>query len=239
MNKKWTALGLSAFVALSSCAPTATAKSKDKADRQFESIAHLLEKADEEREKGNKEEAGKLYGASIAAYQEFHRNFPDAWAELTQFRMAYCRNQLMNILAEKQTEVDEVPPKEEPIAPPTELPPEIAKPVAAGIELCRTGRYDEAEKLMQELIKTEPNCSHAYLILATASVGKGDLTAAEELTKRAIALDPKNREAHYNLCQLLIRSKEPDFDAARSHYQKAIALGAEPDMDLKAVLGLE
>ncbi|MBT3193639.1 MAG: hypothetical protein HN341_13905 [Verrucomicrobia bacterium] len=240
MKAKWIAWSLSTVIALLSCTLTATAKSRDKADRQFESISRLLEKADEAREKGDDTEAGRLYGASIAAYKEFHRKFPDAWIELTQFRMAYCRNQLMGLLAAKRAEEIGATAAETPVAPPPPpLPPEIAKPVAEGIELCRTGRYDEAEEQMQALVETATNCSPAYLVLATACVGKGDLAAAETFTRQAIELNPKSKEAHYNLCQLLIRSEDPDFDAARSHYQQAIRLGAEPDADLKAVLGLD
>jgi hypothetical protein len=37
---------------------------------------------------------------------------------------------------------------------------------------------------------------------------------------------------------LLIRADNPDFNAARAHYKKAIELGAAPDSDLKLVLGL-
>jgi Flp pilus assembly protein TadD len=125
------------------------------------------------------------------------------------------------------------------VAPSPPLAPEIAKRVSKGIELCRAAQYDEAETEMHALIETHPKCSSAYLVLGTASIGKGNLEAATTLIKRAIALDPKNKEAHYNLCQLLIRADEPSFDAARDHYREAIRLGAMPDADLAAVLGLE
>jgi tetratricopeptide (TPR) repeat protein len=238
MKAKWTTLWLGILVTLYTGALPMNAASESKADRQFASISNLLEKADREREKGNGEEAGKLYGATIAAYQEFHRNFPDAWVELTQFRTAYCRNQLMKLLAAQRASTIKAEPKEV-VAPPPPLPPELAKPVSESIAFCRVGRYDDAEKAMQALIEEYPNCSAAYLVWGTACVGKGNLDMATTLIKRAIALEPKSKAAHYDLCQLLIRADEPDFDAARMHYQQAIRLGAEPDGDLKAVLGLE
>ncbi len=236
MSKKWTCLGLSIAIVLSTGAMTVEAKSNDKADRQFESISRILEKADQMREKGDTEEAGKLYGATIAAYQEFHRNFPDEWVELIQFRVAYCRNQLMNLLAAKRAaeiKEDAADAKQE-----NPLDEKLAAALSESIALCRNGRYDEAEAAMQSLIETNPNCSPAYLILGTACVGKGNLGMATTLLQRAVALDTSNHEAHYNLAQLLIRAKEPNFDDARAHYRQAVLHGAEPDSDLEAVLGL-
>ncbi len=239
MKHKWIMIGLTASLAFCSITTTIAAESQAKADRQFESISRILEKADQLREEGNTKDAGALYGAAIAAYQEFHRNFPDAWVELTQFRTAYSRNQLMNLLAAQRSAALKSSSKatEEPPSPP--LAPELAEAISKGIELCRIGRYDEAEKAMQALIETHPNCSPAYLILGTACLGRGDLEMATTLVKRTIALDPKNKEAHYNLCQLLIRAETADFDSARDHYREAIRLGAEPDSDLTAVLGLD
>jgi tetratricopeptide (TPR) repeat protein len=238
MKHKWIMLGLSALLIVGATVTPAISKSQDKADRQFESISRLLEKADQLREAGNGKDAGALYGAAIAAYEEFQRTFPDAWVEMTQFRTAYCRNQLMNILAAERAPAlkSQAPP---PVAPPPSLPPEIAKRLSIGIELCRAERYDEAEKEMHALIETHPECSSAYLVLGTACIGKGNLAAATTLIKRAILLDPKNKEAHYTLCQLLIRAVEPNFDSARNHYREAIRLGGLPDANLAAVLGLD
>lgn len=217
---------------------TAAAKSNGKASRQFNSIANLLENADQQRESGNAEEARQLYGATIAAYQDFHSNFPDSWIELTQFRIAYCRNQLMNLLAdERAAEVQTQVQLRAKHATPLE--PELLTAITNSIELCRLGRYDEVETAMLSLIEDHPQCSPAYLILGTACVGKGDFEAAKTLLTRAIAIAPTNRDAHYNLCQLLIRGDPPDFDRAREHYQKAIQYGSDPDEDLAAVLGFE
>ncbi len=237
MNTRWTSLGLSAAILLSAWSAATEAEAKGKADRQFESISRILEKADQKREKGDAEEAGRLYGATIAAYQEFHRNYPDEWVELIQFRIAYCRNQLMSLLAEKRAAAAKATAAKKQEEDP--LPEELAKSIAKSIDHCRNGRYDEAESAMNKLIETRPNCSPAYLILGTACVGKGKLDMAVTLLQRAIALDVTNHEAHYNLAQLLIRAGKPDFDAARAHYRQALLHGADHDRDLEAVLGLE
>jgi len=224
-------------IGVSVLAASAPAASQDKIDRQFESISRILEKADKKREAGDTESAGQLYGATIAAYQEFHRNFPDAWVELIQFRIAYCRNQLMSLLAAKRAAAagTEAPAEDKP----EPMAPELVKAIAEGIEHCRNGRYKEAEAAVQAVIETTPNCGPAYLILGTACAGNGDIEMATTLLQRAVALAPDSLEAHYNLAQLLIRAEEPDFDAARAHYRRAVFGGAEPDRDLEAVLGLE
>lgn len=237
MNIKWTSLGLSAVIALSVWPMTADAKPESKADRQFESISRILEKADKKREDGDTEEAGQLYGATIAAYQQFHRSFPDQWVELIQFRVAYCRNQLMSLLAEKRAAAAKATAAEKRKENP--LPEALARSIAESIDHCRNGRYNEAETAMQKLIEIRPNCSPAYLVMGTACVGKGNLDMARTLLQRAVALDPTNHQAHYNLAQLLIRAEKPDFDAARAHYRQSVLLGAERDRDLEAVLGVE
>lgn len=225
---------------------TMTLRADPKTDRQFESIANLLGKADRERETGNINAARKLYGATMTAYEDFHRKHPDEWVELIQFRIVYCRNQLMNLLtAQHKAELEKQPdtpsgPNEKAKPQPQPTPQnDITKAIAKGINLCRMERYADAEDAMQSLIKEHPKNSNAYLVLGTACMGKGDFDTATTLIQRAITLKPENRQAHYNLCQLLIRADTPDFEAARQHYRQALKLGAAPDTDLEAVLGLE
>jgi tetratricopeptide (TPR) repeat protein len=238
MKKNYIRLSLIVALMVAGWSDTTVAKSDHKANRQFESISNLLEKADYQRESGNEDEARKLYGATISAYQEFHRTFPDSWIELVQFRIAYCRNQLMNLLADQRAaEIQTRRQLQSEQSPP--LDPDILTAITNSIEQCRLGHYAEAETAMQALIEQHPQCSPAYLVLGTACVGKGEMEVAATLLTRAVAIDPTNRDAHYNLCQLLIRADPPDFDGARSHYKKAIQYGGAPDADLAAVLGFE
>ncbi len=211
----------------------------DTAELQFESVSRLLEKADKQREEGNSEEAGRLYGATIAAYNEFRSNYPDLWIELIQFRIAYCRNQLMNLLAAKHTAEKSEPMDTPPDSAKEMLSPDAAALLAKSIELCRKGDFAQAASNASSVVKTHTNCTEAILILATSSVGIGKIDEAISHLKRAIEIDPSNKESHYNLSQLLIRQNEPDFETARLHYNEAIKLGAKRDADLEIVLGLE
>jgi len=216
---------------------SAAEKMSRKAERQFGAISTLLEKADQHLESGESEEATKLYGATIAAYQEFSSKYPEANQEMVKFRVAYCRNQLISLLATKRAVEKQKESKADDDKKAKESP-DLTKVIVANIELCRKGHYDEVESAMRGLIKKNPDCSEAYLLLGTACIGNGDLDHAMKLLKKAIKVDPSNRDAHYNLCQLLIRLDEPDFEEAATHYRIAVELGADPDVDLETVLNL-
>jgi len=204
---------------------------------QFDSISNLLEKADKLREKGKLDEAQQLYGATIAAYQDFNEKFPHANTEIVKFRIAYCRNQLMSLLAAKQKEASKAE-KQKSIANGTYLPPKEAKAIAENIELCRSGEYKGVHRNMRKFIKKHPKCSQAYLLKGTAEIAEGQDNDAIKSLKKALELDPANRDAHYNIAQLLIRAEVPDFDSAAIHYKRAVQLGADEDADLKSVLDL-
>jgi tetratricopeptide (TPR) repeat protein len=213
--------------------PSATERVK----RQFDSISILLEKADKKRESGDLDDAQQLYGATIAAYQDFNRKFPGANGEIVKFRIAYCRNQLINLLAVgRAADIRKEMQEREKAAP--KLTPEEAQVIGDNIELCRTGDYKKVFSNIRKFIKKHPDCSQAYLLLGTAAIGNGKVKDAVAFLNKAVEIDPENRDAHYNLCQLLIRAERPDFDAARIHYNKAVMLGASPDADLKSVLDL-
>lgn len=202
----------------------------DGPDRQFEAISRLIEKADQALEAENAQEATQLYGATIAAYRDFADRFPDYRTELVQFRVSYCRNQLMGLLATKQRDT-------EPPAP--NLPDEIARNLDEGISFCREGRFADAETRMRELIATHPSCAPAYLVLSTAVLGSGGKEEAKRMLERVIELDTAgSAPAHYNLAQLIVHDAAPDFDKARMHYRQAIELGAIADTDLESVLDL-
>jgi tetratricopeptide (TPR) repeat protein len=239
MKLKWIQLLLCAAFVLPVGDSLAKKKSTtmNRIKAQFDSISVLLEKADRKREKGDLEEAQQLYGATIAAYQDFNEKFPHANTEIVKFRIAYCRNQLISLLADKRKSSDK---KGKPGAGSgaIELPPKEAKIIAENIELCRKGEYKKVYSNMHKFIKKHPKCSQAYLLKGTAEIAEGKDSAAIKSLKKALELDPANRDAHYNISQLLIRAEQPDFKSAAIHYKRAVQLGADEDADLKSVLDL-
>ena len=204
---------------------------------RFDSISVLLEKADRKRERGETEKARQLYGATIAAYQDFNEKFPHANSQIVKFRIAYCRNQIISLLADKQKKLDKTK-KPETGAGIVRLPPEESRVISENIELCRRGKYKKVYINMHKFIKKHPKCSQAYLLKGTAETAYGKYGSSIKSLKKALELDPANRDAHYNISQLLIRAEQPDFDSASIHYKRAVQLGADEDADLKSVLDL-
>lgn len=214
----------------------AAEKMSHKAEREFGAISALLEKADQKLGAGDSDEAANLYGATITAYQDFSSKYPDADQEMVKFRVAYCHNQLIS-LASKRAVEHQKESKAEKVKKAIELP-DLSEVISDNIDLCVKGKYDEVESAMRQVIKQNPDCSEAYLLLSTVCIGKDKLNDAMKLLKKAIKLDPSNRDAHYNICQLLIRLDNPDFEKAATHYKIAIELGEDPDSDLETVLNL-
>lgn len=203
---------------------------KDSPERQFSAISRLIEKADLTLEDGKVQDAAQLYGATIAAYRDFSERFPDYQAELVQFRVSYCRQQLLDLLAQKKAKE-----REQEAVP---LPVDVVKAIRQGSDLCRDGRFAEAQAAMMTLSAEATNTPPVALILATAKLGMGDLDGARQQLERAIALDAENGIAHYNLVQLMLRDPAPDYDASREHYRQARRLGIPADRDLETVLDL-
>lgn len=215
-----------------SCAATSLQAEPEQPDRQFEAISRLIEKADQALEAGNTPEATQLYGATIAAYRDFLTRFPEHQSNLIQFRMSYCRNQLMGLLAAKSE------PKTEAEAA-AAIPDDIAHPIGQAIGLCRASQFSEAENLLRPLLETHPDYAPAYLVLATAALGRGAMEESKQMLEHAISLDDAgSAAARYNMAQLLIREASPDIEQAKVYYQRAREQGAVADPDLEAVLDL-
>ncbi len=203
---------------------------QDSVERQFSAISRLIEKADLTLENGKTQEAAQLYGATMAAYRDFSERFPDYQAELVQFRVSYCRQQLMDLLAQKKARE-----RVEAAAP---LPSDISAAIRHGLDLCRGGRFAEAHSAMMSLPEGAAETTPIALLLATAKLGMGDLDGARQQLRRVLELDADNGIAHYNLTQLMLRDPAPDYDAAREHYRQARRLGIPADSDLESVLDL-
>ena len=60
--------------------------------------------------------------------------------------------------------------------------------------------------------------------------------AAESELQKALDLDPRYSEAHFNLAVMYLDRRPPSVEMARRHYEAARSLGAEPDKDLEAQL---
>ncbi len=217
-----------------------------RAQDQFDATFRLLEQADAARGEGRTDDARRLYGAAIAAYQELAAKHPDTQTELVLFRIGYCRNQIMGLLAAPATAavtgatnaVDTpAPAPRDPPGKAAVLP--VAPSVAEGIALCRTGQFERARTILSRHLTDAPDDPVGLLAMGTACLGLGDNIQAIAMLKRAVEMAPAMGEAHYNLAQLLVRATAPDIEAARHHYRESIRLGGMRDDDLEAVLAID
>jgi predicted Zn-dependent protease len=142
----------------------------------------------------------------------------------------------MRLLKDKQ--VAPGAPNTNNIAQPTPPPstPQIPDALKKATVHCRMGQFSQALQVTTTFLKKHPDNPHAFLLMATAKMGLGQKDDAMKLLKRALDLDSSLADAHYNMAQLLLRNLEPDFDAARQHYQKSVKLGGAKDPDMEIVL---
>jgi Flp pilus assembly protein TadD len=94
---------------------------------------------------------------------------------------------------------------------------------------CRQGRFDDAINLLKRVIPLEPQNAVAYNYLAIALGKRGDIAQAEESFRESLAINPNYANAHFNLAVMYANAQSPSLVLAKSHYEKAKALGAEPD----------
>jgi tetratricopeptide (TPR) repeat protein len=95
------------------------------------------------------------------------------------------------------------------------------------------GKVSEAESILKEIVRTQPDRTDALYLLAEISYGSGNYDAALRYLSNAIQYDPGNAEAYGNLGFIL--QGKGRFDDAVKCYQKAIEL--DPNL-LQAYMNL-
>ena len=98
---------------------------------------------------------------------------------------------------------------------------------------CRQGRFDDSIAILNRVITADPKNAAAHNYLAIALGKKGDTAKAEESFRESLAIDPNYANAHFNLAVMYANAEPPSLQLAKKHYEKAKALGAEPDSVLE------
>ena len=116
-------------------------------------------------------------------------------------------------------------------------PDDVDVLLALGYTLVREHRTDLALSMLARAADLRPADAsiHRAYGIACSSLGWPD--AAEAQLRRALALDPKDRETAFNLAVLLTSKKPPALDEAREFYRQAKTLGLPPDPGLDQLLG--
>ncbi|MEW6729995.1 MAG: tetratricopeptide repeat protein [Acidobacteriota bacterium] len=79
----------------------------------------------------------------------------------------------------------------------------------AGVALLKRD-YSRAEKMLEELLRAEPNRVEAYIGLARVYLGENRNTLAAQAAQRALDLDKYNVDAMATLCYVRVAEKRPD-----------------------------
>jgi arylsulfatase A-like enzyme/Flp pilus assembly protein TadD len=92
---------------------------------------------------------------------------------------------------------------------------------ARGLSAMRGGRHDEAQTAFRKMLELDPSSATAYANLAADDLRAHDLPAAIDALQHAVALDPRNFDALYNLGMALDASGRRD--AARPYLERFVA----------------
>jgi tetratricopeptide (TPR) repeat protein len=101
-----------------------------------------------------------------------------------------------------------------------------------GIVYYQQSKFDDALSELTKALAINPKSATAHNYLGITASQKGWQEAAEKEMLEAIADNPNYADAHFNLAVVYSTAQPPAKELARNHYQKAIALGAQPDPTL-------
>jgi tetratricopeptide (TPR) repeat protein len=105
-----------------------------------------------------------------------------------------------------------------------------------GIVYYQQGKFDDALSELTKSLAINPKSATAHNYLGITASQKGWQEAAEKEMLEAIADNPEYADAHFNLAVVYSTSQPPAKELARRHYEKALALGAQPDPTLDRLL---
>jgi Flp pilus assembly protein TadD/predicted nucleic acid-binding Zn-ribbon protein len=105
-----------------------------------------------------------------------------------------------------------------------------------GIVYYQQAKFDDALSELTKSLAINPKSATAHNYLGITASQKGWQEAAEKEMLEAIADNPDYADAHFNLAVVYSTSQPPAKELARRHYDRALALGAQPDPALDRLL---
>ncbi|MDD5482164.1 MAG: tetratricopeptide repeat protein [Kiritimatiellae bacterium] len=103
--------------------------------------------------------------------------------------------------------------------------------------LCHDRQFERAIQLAGIALNDDNANIAAHIILGAALAGAGQISAAIAEMQKALELDPRLPETHYNLACLILKSGGGEKTAAGEYYRNALKFGAAPDPALAERLG--
>lgn len=157
---------------------------KPSASLQFKKAQQILTMGDEARDTENYSGAIKHYQEALFSYTKLSKNYPDWQPGVTQFRIAYCNNQLEALLKkidEKQISAIATEKNNTPPPPSSALPANTSTEGPKALSPVRTMPRDN--KIAIESIKTE----------AKILIGKGDVQKARSVLMDGLKMEPDDK----------------------------------------------
>lgn len=98
------------------------------------------------------------------------------------------------------------------------------------------GNYDDSLNALNRAVKLDPQNPEIENFLGVALAQKALRPQAETAFRKAIQIDPNYGDAHKNLAIIYLSANPPLVELARWHYEKALAAGVPPNLDLERML---
>ena len=106
-----------------------------------------------------------------------------------------------------------------------------------GIGAYERNELEAAHAHLAQAVFYAPQDARAHQYLGATFGRRGWYIAGEDELRRALELDPKSADAHYNLAVIYMERVPPSVELARRHYCRSIELGAAPDEKLATRIG--
>ena len=106
----------------------------------------------------------------------------------------------------------------------------------SGILEFRRKNYDAALDALSRSAKLNPESHETFNLLGMTLSEKGLRGPAETAFRKALQLQPKYPNAHYNLAVAYAAHQPPSMELARWHYDRAIALGHPRTPELEKII---
>jgi Flp pilus assembly protein TadD/predicted nucleic acid-binding Zn-ribbon protein len=158
-------------------------------------------------------------------YQEILAKSPNNLYSLSNLGVVFFRNGKLKAAEQTLKKAIAIAPKDE------------FTHTTLGIVYYRQSKFDDALSELTKSLAINPHSATAHNYLGITASQKGWQEAAEKEMLEAVANNPDYADAHFNLAVVYSTSSPPAKELARRHYEKALALGAEPDPTLDKLLG--
>ena len=131
----------------------------------------------------------------------------------------------------------EEPSKDNKTAHQPPQPPQPSQPRTpreAAMQAIAKGEYEAAERLIEAILTEKPKSAAALNLRAALRTRQGKFKEAEDALDEAIASNPRNYFAYYNMAKLLLQMRPEDPSVAKRYYETGRAVGGPEDAALEA-----